>query len=219
MIHEVIHLDKIKVGFVYLLIIYIFSNVFVLGVELLSNQHISSLITEKGILNLVGQFVGLLFGVALFEEAMFRLFLPVLLAILLSNYFKRKHAIFLTMLISSILFAFVHTITGFGGFEQLDYEEAINRLFGLFLMGQIFIYLYIVTKNLWIPIIVHALNNYGLPFFLFVDFSNYSFLNVIWVMVFSSIILFQHGSGNSIHKDKTITTNSMMNEDGKPVYK
>ncbi|MBY0121607.1 CPBP family intramembrane metalloprotease [Bacillus sp. S/N-304-OC-R1] len=155
--------------------------------------------------------------VALFEEAMFRLFLPVFLVILLSNYFKRKHAIFLTMLISSVLFAFVHTITGFGGFEQLNYEEAINRLFGLFLMGQIFIYLYIVTKNLWIPIIVHALNNYGLPLFLFVDFSNYSFVNVIWVIVFTSIILIQNQSKTSSYKENILTPNSMINEDGKAV--
>ncbi|MBY0121606.1 hypothetical protein [Bacillus sp. S/N-304-OC-R1] len=61
-IHEVVHLDKIKVGFVYLLIIYLISNGFVLGVELLSNQPLSSLIADAGILNLVGSFVGLLFG-------------------------------------------------------------------------------------------------------------------------------------------------------------
>lgn len=218
-IHEVIHLDKIKVGFFYLLIIYFISNGFVLGVELVSNQPISSLIAETGVLNLVGHFVGLLFGVALYKEAMFRLFLPVLLVILLTNYLKKKQAIFLAMLISSVLFAFVHTITGFGGFDQLDYAMAINRLFGLFLMGQIFIYLYIVTKNLWIPIIVHTLNNYKLPFFLFVDFSNDSFVNVIWVIVFISIILIQHGSGISSNKDNILTTNSMMNEDSKPVYK
>ncbi len=218
-IHEVVHLDKIKVGFVYLFIIYLCSNGFVLGVELLSNEPISSLIAEMGVSHLGGRFVELLFGVALFEEALFRLFLPVLLVILLSNYFKKNHAIFLTMLISSVLFAFVHTITGFGGFEQLDYAVAINRLIGLFLSGQVFIYLYIVTKNLWIPIIAHALNNYGFSFFSFVDFSNYSFVNVIWVMVFTSIILIQYGSENAIHKDHTKTTNSMMSEEGKLVYK
>ncbi|WP_059170260.1 CPBP family intramembrane glutamic endopeptidase [Bacillus sp. FJAT-27445] len=199
-IYEVVDLDKIKVGFVYLLIIYLFSNGFVFGLELLSNQSFSILTEEKGVLNLVGSFVGLFFGVALFEEAMFRLILPVLLVILLRNYFKKKHSIFIAILISSILFAFVHAITGFGSFDQLDYAQAISRLIGLFLSGQIFIYLYIVTKNLWIPIIVHALHDYGLLLF---NFSNYSFVNVVWVMVFTSIILIQHGSENAINKEHT----------------
>lgn len=201
MFHEVVHLDKIKVGFVYLLIIYLFSNSYALGVEWLSCQPISSLIAETGVLNLVGHFIGFLLGVAPFEEAMFRLFLPVLLAILVSKYFIKKQAIFLAMLISSILFAFVHTISGFGGFEHLDYEQAISRLFMIFLIGQILFYIYIVTKNLWIPIIVHALNNYALPLFSFLGFSNNSFESVIWVIVFTSIILIQHGRENSIHSD------------------
>src|SRR5690606_9355442 len=140
---QVVNLDKMKVGFVYLFIIYIFSNLFVVGVEWLSGQSISSLVVETDVFSLIGHLIGFLFGVALFEEAIFRLFLPVLLVILLRNFIK-KHAIILAILISSILFAFVHTISDFGGFEQLDYAQAIRRLLMLFLSGQILIYLYIV---------------------------------------------------------------------------
>ena len=204
---EVVDLDKMKVGFVYLFIIYLFSNLFVVGVEWLSGQSISSLVAETDVFRLIGHFIGFLFGVALFEEAIFRLLLPVLLGILLSNYFIKKHAIILAILISSVLFAFVHTLSGFGGFEQLDYAQAIRRLLMLFLSGQILIYLYIVTKNLWIPIIIHALNNYSLPLFLFTDFPNHSFENVMWVTMFILIIFMQHGSKNSTFKANTMTTN------------
>ncbi|MBP2243051.1 membrane protease YdiL (CAAX protease family) [Cytobacillus eiseniae] len=205
---QVVNLDKMKVGFVYLFIIYIFSNLFVVGVEWLSGQSISSLVVETDVFSLIGRFIGFLFGVSLFEEAIFRLFLPVLLVILLRNFIK-KHAIILAILISSILFAFVHTISDFGGFEQLDYAQAIRRLLMLFLSGQTLIYLYIVTKNLWIPIIIHALNNYGLPLFSFSDYPTHSFGNVVWVTMFILIVFMQHGSRKSIRKVNIVTTNSL----------
>ena len=99
----------------------------------------------------------------IFEEILYRG--------LMYNKLKEISNAFIGVLISSILFAFLHIPKyGFG----------INTFF-LFLVGILLAYCYEKTDNIYVPILVHSINNFFIFLFNYVYFY---FLIVIYFIIF-----------------------------------
>jgi len=90
---------------------------------------------------------------------------------LLYNKLKEISSAFIAVFISSILFAFLH-IPGYG----------FNiKMFSLVLDGILLTYCYEKTNNIYVPILVHLINNFFIFLFKYVYFY---FLIVIYFIVF-----------------------------------
>ena len=104
----------------------------------------------------------------IFEEILYRG--------LMYNKLKEISNAFIGVLISSILFAFLHIPKyGFG----------INTFF-LFLVGILLAYCYEKTDNIYVPILVHSINNFFIFLFNYVYFY---FLIVIYFIIFIAGII------------------------------
>ncbi|UTD09746.1 MULTISPECIES: CPBP family intramembrane glutamic endopeptidase [Treponema] len=99
----------------------------------------------------------------IFEEILYRG--------LLYNKLKEISNVFIAVFISSILFAFLH-IPGYG----------FNiKMFSLVLDGILLTYCYEKTDNIYVPILVHSINNFFIFLFKYVYFY---FLIVIYFIIF-----------------------------------
>ena len=99
----------------------------------------------------------------IFEEILYRG--------LLYNKLKEISNVFIAVFISSILFAFLH-IPGYG----------FNiKMFSLVLDGILLTYCYEKTNNIYIPILVHSINNFFIFLFNYVYFY---FLIIIYFIIF-----------------------------------
>ena len=90
---------------------------------------------------------------------------------LLYNKLKEISNVFIAVFISSILFAFLH-IPGYG-FN--------TKMFSLVLDGILLTYCYEKTDNIYVPILVHSINNFFIFLFKYVYFY---FLIVIYFIIF-----------------------------------
>lgn len=93
--------------------------------------------------------------ISLFEEIIFR---GVVLNLFIEQKDQTKKNIFLAMIYSSGIFAFIHLLNLLGG---AGFLPTILQVGYTFLTGMMFAYLYLVTKNILIPIIIHAIYNIG----------------------------------------------------------
>ena len=104
----------------------------------------------------------------IFEEILYRG--------LLYNKLKEISNVFIAVFISSILFAFLH-IPGYG----------FNiKMFSLVLDGILLTYCYEKTDNIYVPILVHSINNFFIFLFNYVYFY---FLIVIYFIIFIAGIM------------------------------
>ena len=104
----------------------------------------------------------------IFEEILYRG--------LLYNKLKEISNVFIAVFISSILFAFLH-IPGYG----------FNiKMFSLVLDGILLTYCYEKTDNIYVPILVHSINNFFIFLFNYVYFY---FLIVIYFIIFIAGII------------------------------
>ena len=104
----------------------------------------------------------------IFEEILYRG--------LLYNKLKEISNVFIAVFISSILFAFLH-IPGYG----------FNiKMFSLVLDGILLTYCYEKTDNIYVPILVHSINNFFIFLFKYVYFY---FLIVIYFIIFIAGIM------------------------------
>jgi membrane protease YdiL (CAAX protease family) len=132
--------------------------------------------TERGASAVVGGLIGQLIGNALVEETVFRGFLLPQFYLKGAAVFRRGAAMAIALIGSSLLFAVSHVphrilVSGLSGTEIL-WDQA-----GLFLMGLFFGVAYVVTRNLFVAVGLHALANEPVPV---VGASSETILHAVW---------------------------------------
>ena len=164
----------LSIGMIYYIIYFIFDNAFLFNFFKYFNDVLTGkknitiydiLILEKSLKPRFEPFMligSVIFG-PIFEEILYRG--------LMYNKLKEISNAFIGVLISSILFALLHIPKyGFG----------INMFF-LFLAGILLTYCYEKTNNIYIPILVHSINNFFIFLFNYVYFY---FLIIIYFIIF-----------------------------------
>ncbi|MGI0510130.1 CPBP family intramembrane metalloprotease [Treponema denticola] len=169
----------LSIGMIYYIIYFIFDNSFLFNFFKYFNDILSGkknitiydiLILEKSLRPRFEpfMFIATVIISPIFEEILYRG--------LLYNKLKEISNAFIGVLISSILFAFLHIPKyGFG----------INTFF-LFLVGILLAYCYEKTDNIYVPILVHSINNFFIFLFNYVYFY---FLIVIYFIIFIAGII------------------------------
>ena len=169
----------LSIGMIYYIIYFIFDNAFLFNFFKYFNDILSGkknitiydiLILEKSLRPRFEpfMFIATVIISPIFEEILYRG--------LMYNKLKEISNAFIGVLISSILFAFLHIPKyGFG----------INTFF-LFLVGILLAYCYEKTDNIYVPILVHSINNFFIFLFNYVYFY---FLIVIYFIIFIAGII------------------------------
>ncbi len=169
----------LSIGMIYYIIYFIFDNAFLFNFFKYFNDILSGkknitiydiLILEKSLRPCFEpfMFIATVIISPIFEEILYRG--------LMYNKLKEISNAFIGVLISSILFAFLHIPKyGFG----------INTFF-LFLVGILLAYCYEKTDNIYVPILVHSINNFFIFLFNYVYFY---FLIVIYFIIFIAGII------------------------------
>lgn len=99
-------------------------------------------------------------SVGLFEEIVFR---GLILVLLLERLPKTKEGIFLSILISSIIFGSSHILNLFVG---AGFSATILQIGYSFLTGMMWAVVFLATKNIWFSVVLHAIYNFvGLLFY------------------------------------------------------
>ena len=169
----------LSIGMIYYIIYFIFDNSFLFNFFKYFNDILSGkknitiydiLILEKSLRPRFEpfMFIATVIISPIFEEILYRG--------LMYNKLKEISNAFIGVLISSILFAFLHIPKyGFG----------INTFF-LFLVGILLAYCYEKTDNIYVPILVHSINNFFIFLFNYVYFY---FLIIIYFIIFIAGII------------------------------
>ena len=169
----------LSIGMIYYIIYFIFDNAFLFNFFKYFNDILSGkknitiydiLILEKSLRPCFEpfMFIATVIISPIFEEILYRG--------LMYNKLKEISNAFIGVLISSILFALLHIPKyGFG----------INTFF-LFLVGILLAYCYEKTDNIYVPILVHSINNFFIFLFNYVYFY---FLIVIYFIIFIAGII------------------------------
>ena len=169
----------LSIGMIYYIIYFIFDNAFLFNFFKYFNDILSGkknitiydiLILEKSLRPCFEpfMFIATVIISPIFEEILYRG--------LMYNKLKEISNAFIGVLISSILFAFLHIPKyGFG----------INMFF-LFLAGILLSYCYEKTNNIYVPIFVHSINNFFIFLFNYVYFY---FLIIIYFIIFIAGIM------------------------------
>ena len=169
----------LSIGMIYYIIYFIFDNAFLFNFFKYFNDILSGkknitiydiLILEKSLRPCFEpfMFIATVIISPIFEEILYRG--------LMYNKLKEISNAFIGVLISSILFAFLHIPKyGFG----------INTFF-LFLVGILLAYCYEKTDNIYVPILVHSINNFFIFLFNYVYFY---FLIIIYFIIFIAGII------------------------------
>ena len=164
----------LSIGMIYYIIYFIFDNAFLFNFFKYFNDILSGkknitiydiLILEKSLRPCFEpfMFIATVIISPIFEEILYRG--------LMYNKLKEISNAFIGVLISSILFALLHIPKyGFG----------INTFF-LFLVGILLTYCYEKTDNIYVPILVHSINNFFIFLFKYVYFY---FLIIIYFIIF-----------------------------------
>ncbi|GIW51385.1 MAG: hypothetical protein KatS3mg081_0740 [Gemmatimonadales bacterium] len=116
---------------------------------------------RRGVLFVLGELGGQIFGNALLEETVFRGFLFTQLLILFQEFAPRRSAFLLAAILSQAFFAVTHIP------NRLLVDPAATGLVLdqvlLLVSGLLFLAVYLITANLWIAVGLHALVNTPTP--------------------------------------------------------
>lgn len=93
-------------------------------------------------------------GTGLFEEVLFR---GLILKLLLVKMGHTKKGIVIAIVISSVIFGLTHIINSIAG--TLEIAENIGQIISSIVIGFFYAVLYLRTKNLWVPILLHGFVN------------------------------------------------------------
>lgn len=128
----------------------------------------------------IGALLGQLFGNALNEELIFRGIFFLQLYIILRNRLSNRMALIISIIITQLFFAVIHLPNRI---LVKHYENLIVDQIRLFIMGALFVLLYIRTQNFALCVIIHALCNYPLRIF------NSDFPHGIAILAFYLLIM------------------------------
>ena len=169
----------LSIGMIYYIIYFIFDNAFLFNFFKYFNDILSGkknitiydiLILEKSLRPCFEpfMFIATVIISPIFEEILYRG--------LMYNKLKEISNVFIAVFISSILFALLH-IPGYG----------FNiKMFSLVLDGILLTYCYEKTDNIYVPILVHSINNFFIFLFNYVYFY---FLIIIYFIIFIAGII------------------------------
>lgn len=150
----------------------------------------------------IGYYLELIFGVAVFEEIIFRGFLIPQVFIRLKARENNASRMFLTLGISQFLFAIVHVpIRLANGMSLID---AILNLGTIFIIGIIIAFVYLLTENIFIAMGVHSIWNASLNNSISIFSSKYAFVVVIF---FVFIMMYLKATGN--RNNNTMISNDL----------
>ena len=111
---------------------------------------------------LVGRLLGQLFGNALYEEVLFRAFLLPQLVLIIKKRFRKWswwRCLVLGLLISQTVFALIHIPNRiFKGTYQSP-TAFVQDQFGLFVAGVVFALIWLLSRNIFVAVGLHALVN------------------------------------------------------------
>lgn len=111
----------------------------------------------------IGNLLGQLFGNALYEEILFRAFLlPQLLLAFKKKYRKWSwnKCFWLSLLISQAVFALIHIPNRLYRGDYIDFVSVLSDQIPLFILGCILAALFLVSRNIYVAIGVHAITNF-----------------------------------------------------------
>lgn len=130
----------------------------------------------------LGEMLGQILGNALLEETLFRGFLLVQIYLCLKKIHSHNSRMVYAMLISQSIFAAIHIPNRI--YSGLAGMEFVYDFITLVILGVIFSLIYMLTKNLFFVIGVHALMNVQLTFW----YSNYTYTATL-ICVFGLVFL------------------------------
>lgn len=113
-------------------------------------------------LNWIGNLLGQFFGNALYEEILFRAFLlPQLLLAFKKKYRKWSwnKCFWLSLLLSQVVFALIHIPNRLSQGAYVDFGSVLVDQLPLFIFGCLLAALFLVSRNLYVAIGVHAITN------------------------------------------------------------
>ncbi len=173
--------EKLVSGLIGTLLFWISIHVLDFIMTFISNEEITfnqDLFTHPNVV--LGGFFGQIFGNALLEEIVFRGFLFVQILLLLTKHYKLKSPLFIAMLLSQSIFAIIHIPNRiYSGLVGMEY---VYDFIQLVILGVIFSLIYVLTKNLFFVIGIHALLNEP-PMLLDSSFANFSTLIGVLLLV------------------------------------
>ena len=109
--------------------------------------------TDKFLPRLVEYFIST-FSIALVEELAFR---GIIFILLIKIFSEKKHSVILTVFVSSLIFALVHYVNVL---SSPFLTVTLQVLYCLF-TGAVFTFSLVLTKNIFVPIILHFLLDIG----------------------------------------------------------
>lgn len=93
-------------------------------------------------------------SVGFFEEIIFR---GVVLTFLLRTFLKHKNNMLISIIFSSLIFAFSHI---FNLFEGASFGDTFLQIGYSFLVGMLWAVMFLKTKNIWLTMLLHASFNF-----------------------------------------------------------
>ncbi|RJX25524.1 MAG: CPBP family intramembrane metalloprotease [Acholeplasma sp.] len=127
------------------------------------------------------------FSIGFLEELIFR---GILLLFLFQAFSHIKYRVFITILISSLVFGLFH-ITNV--FEGAPLSSTILQIGYSFLMGILWASIYMKTGNLWFSMVLHALYNFfgQVMFYLGTVDGRYDPITIAVTVIFATLAAFQ----------------------------
>ncbi|MNO83688.1 CAAX amino terminal protease self- immunity [compost metagenome] len=184
--------NKLLAGIIGTLLFWLAINIVDLGITLLTHSRLSfnnDIFSHSNVV--LGKLLGQFFGNALLEEILFRGFLLVQMYLLLQKINSNTSRIVYAMFISQSIFAAIHIPNRiYSGLVGMDF---VYDFMILVILGVLFSLLYVLTKNLFFVIGVHALMNVQIMFW---DSSFTYTATLICVFLLTGILLLSKRSSN-----------------------
>jgi len=154
-----VRIDKIKNSILFTVLFWIIINIITAICLLIVSGSIALNRSwgEKGALALLGLLLCQLFGNALYEEIAFRgfLFPQIYLKIKKISRLNKKNKIIISIILSQAYFSIMHIPNRL--YHNINGIELLIHLIMVFIIGIVFVLLYLRTNNLFIVIGIHAL--------------------------------------------------------------
>jgi uncharacterized protein len=97
------------------------------------------------------------FTSAFLEEVLFR---GLILGLLLHKYTFSKHGIFKSVLLSGLIFGFLHIINVWTMADQMTMQSVFNQMYAAACLGVLYSAVYLKTRNILMLAILHFLTNF-----------------------------------------------------------
>jgi membrane protease YdiL (CAAX protease family) len=146
--------SKIKNGIILTIALFMLLQVYGALYSYFSSGKLSVNEMMKESTQVSGYYLAMVFGVALFEEVIFRGFLIPQVFVRLKSGKDESRRMFLALIISQVLFSVIHIPIRLS--NGVNFSALIVSLAAIFVLGIVFALLYMFTDNLFIAIGVHA---------------------------------------------------------------